>query len=426
MDSHLRASAVPAIGLILLAVAIPACSPRTEEGGGVTVRDSAGIRVVESSAPLLPPGTGWSVGREPLAEIGGNEADTTQTLHWVEGAVRLGNGQIVVANAAPPALRWYDSTGSFLHGAGRYGQGPGEFDGGEGSIAIYAMWRLPGDSIGTWEHSRRRMQVFDPRGEYARSVVIELPPGMPERAYPQISGRIAGGFVAYLLDERTADGPLGVVRRDSAAFLLYTSEGRFAKRIGRLPALTRYISEMRSPRGETFRVAVPPPFAVSFAAWPHGDRFYYGNTERYEVAMYDSSGALRMLIRRPASRRPITPQVIEQFRQSRLATVGSDPARLRQFEEDFRAVPFPDSMPAYRSFRVDREGMLWVREYQAPGAPSLAWSVFDAEGRWVTDVTVPGSWQILDIGRDFILTLETNELDVQRVRMYRLTRDAPG
>jgi hypothetical protein len=70
--------------------------------------------------------------------------------------------------------------------------------------------------------------------------------------------------------------------------------------------------------------------------------------------------------------------------------------------------------------------MLWVQEYQPRGAPSVTWSVFDPDGRWITEVTVPGSWEILDIGRDYLLTRETNELDVERVRMYRLTRDPPG
>jgi hypothetical protein len=420
-----RGASAAAVQAILAFVVPAACSSVSHPAGEPVVRDSAGIRIIESSAPMLPPEKRWSVGSEPLVEIGANEADSMQILNQVEAAIRLGDGGIVVANSAPPALRWYDQNGAFLLGAGRYGQGPGEFDGGEGTIWIHSLWLLSGDSIATWEHSRRRMQVFDPQGRYVRSVVIDLPPGMHRLAYPQMAGRMAGRFVAFLLDERTAEGALGSLRRDSVAFILYTSEGRFAKRIDRLPGFTRYIGEIPDRMGRKLRTVLSPPFAPSFAAWPQGDRFFYGDTERGEVAVYDTTGTLRQLVRRQGPRRAVTPEMIEQFRKSRLATVGTDPARLRQFEEQFRAVPFPDTLPAYRSFRVDRSGMLWVQEYQPRGAPSVTWSVFDPDGRWTTDVTVPGSWEILDIGRDYLLTRETNELDVERVRMYRLTRNPP-
>ena len=42
-------------------------------------------------------------------------------------ALRLPNGQIVIANSGSNELRYYDSAGVFLYAVGREGFGPGEF-----------------------------------------------------------------------------------------------------------------------------------------------------------------------------------------------------------------------------------------------------------------------------------------------------------
>jgi hypothetical protein len=378
---------------------------------------------VESAEPLLAAGAAWSISTTPGVEIGVTDGDSTQTLDGVEGALRLSDGRIVIANGANPILRWYDPRGTYLHGTGRYGQGPGEFDGGEGAAWIYALWALPGDSIATWEHSRRKMQVFDPQGQYKRAVTIDLPPNMPPAAYPQASGPIAGGLIAILHPEReeVPGDPLGVVRRDSAAFLRYSGDGKFARELARLPGYVQYLGEFQN-RGRAVRAVMRPPFSASFVASPNGDRFYYGDTERYEIAVYDTSGTVRTLIRRPGSRRPVTPRLIDQHRQRQLGLAGNDPVRRRDTERHLEATPFPDSLPAYRRLRIDREGMMWVQEYDLPGATSVSWSVFASDGRWITDVAVPVKWRIVDIGRDYILTVESDELGVERVRMYALTR----
>ncbi len=400
-----------------------ACSSDASQVSPNNSRDSAGIRIIESSAPIVTTSGAWTISPTPVIEIGANELDSTQTLDRVEGAVRLSDGNIVISNGAAPALRWYDTKGAFVQGAGRFGQGPGEFDSGEGGIWIYAVWALPGDSVATWEHSRRRMQVFDPKGRYVRAVVIDLPPNMPPAAYPQISGRTTDGLLAMLLDERVEDGPLGVVKRDSAAFLRYTADGKFARQLVRLPGFVHYTAEIKRPgMSQPFRAALSPPFSPVLATWPDGDQFYYSDSERYEIAVYDSTGVVRALIRRLGPRRAVTSEIIGQYRQTRLAAAGDNPERRRDTEEMLKTLPFPDSLPALRRLRVDREGMLWVQEYSLPGKTSVLWSVFDKEGRWLTDVSIPTAWQIQDIGRDYIITIETTELDVERVRMYSLMR----
>jgi hypothetical protein len=54
----------------------------------------------------------------------------------------------------------------------------------------------------------------------------------------------------------------------------------------------------------------------------------------------------------------------------------------------------------------------------------VTWYVFDRAGRWLSSVTVPRAWQIQDIGKDYVLVLVTNEMDVEVVQMYGLNRGA--
>lgn len=421
-----RMIALRSLLLASLAGASWSCGSPERDEPAMQVRDSAGIRIVESSAPQASADSGWTVSAEPVLELGSKEADPGQRFHYVEVARRLSDGRIVVAQSAPPALRWFDTTGTLVASAGRQGPGPGEFDNGEGGIGIHEMWKLPGDSIGTFEHYRRRLQVFDPAGRYVRSVVLELPSGLKRSTYPQLGARLdVGGFVQFVLESRREDCTLTTQWRDSATFLRFTEDGRFAGEISRLPAFPEYCGERSSRTGGTLRYPQRPPFPVTFAVAAHGDRFYYANTERYEIVAYDTNGSIRSLIRRTGPRRPVTEAMLDEYKRARMARARDIPIEVRIAEQELGTMPVPDSLPAFRTFRVDSEGYLWVQEYALPEAKSITWSVFSPDGRWASDVVLPSSWTIVDLGRDYILTVETNEDDVEMVRMYRLYRSQP-
>lgn len=108
-----------------------------------------------------------------------------------------------------------------------------------------------------------------------------------------------------------------------------------------------------------------------------------------------------------------------------MAGAPADPAVRREWQEILNSVPYPDSFPAYRRMRVDRIGMIWVEDYTPPGADSSSWSIFDAEGRWVSELTVPADWLIMDWGEDYLLVHVRDELDVERVQKHKLNRRIP-
>lgn len=317
-------------------------------------------------------------------------------------------------------LRWFDREGKYVQGAGRTGGGPGEFQGLEGGAgSIYAVWPVGPDSVATWEHAPRRMQVFDAQGHYARTVTLVLPSDPLTRSYPQIVGSLGeGGFIAFLAPHNEPRNTAGTWR-DTMPYAWWSKDGAYAGSFARLPGFEYFTSEFMGRRG-----LGRPPFSRPPAAWTDNNRLYYGSADRFEIAVYEPPGALRMLIRRDAPRRPLTDAAIAAHKEERMREAPQDPALRRAWETSLEDSPHPDSLPAYRRIRVDRVGALWVQAYDMPGEQHVTWYVFDRAGRWLSSVIVPRAWQIQDIGKDYVLVLVTNEMDVEVVQMYGLNRGA--
>jgi hypothetical protein len=107
--------------LLTLGVAaflVAACSPdQSERAATAHVRDSAGIRIVENPTSGAE-GERWWLGDGPVVDIGRvGGADTSTLLYQVEGATRLSDGRLVVANRSSNELRYYDARGQHLFSA---------------------------------------------------------------------------------------------------------------------------------------------------------------------------------------------------------------------------------------------------------------------------------------------------------------------
>ena len=99
---------------------------------------------------------------------------------------------------------------------------------------------------------------------------------------------------------------------------------------------------------------------------------------------------------------------------------------------------FPDSMPRFHRFMVDRVGNLWVPRYEPIwSTEDRDWRVYDSEGVWLTTVTMPFElladcerrrekdtclMSVLEIGEDYMLIDHRDDLGVTRVRKYRLIK----
>ena len=85
-------------------------------------------------------------------------------------------------------------------------------------------------------------------------------------------------------------------------------------------------------------------------------------------------------------------------------------------------MPYPDTYPAFAEVAADPDGNLWVLDYSRPGDPSRRWTVFSPGGRALGSVETPPDLRVLEIGRDYLLGVGQDELDVEHVKLYRLER----
>ena len=113
--------------------------------------------------------------------------------------------------------------------------------------------------------------------------------------------------------------------------------------------------------------------------------------------------------------------VAEAASRERTKGVASEEERARR-ERSLREAPHGSTVPFYERILGDDEGNLWVEEFTVPGEPPAGWTVFGTEGRLLGTVDLPEEFRPLHIGSDFVLGVATDDLGVERVRMYRLEK----
>lgn len=398
--------------LVPFVLAVSACTSKPAETDAVTVRDSAGVRVVENPAHAPGAGKTWTVEPAPLVDIGAGE-DAGSELHRVVTAARLANGQILVASAGTHELRFFDGAGSHLRTVGRKGEGPGEFD----ELAWAGVLR--GDSIGAWDAGSKRLSIFDARGTFARAVTFHDLPGF----FPLVHGSFAdGSLVASSGVEPGEAFAAGGAWRDTAVFLRLGLDRASMDTLGRFPGTEWFVVTKSGGRGDILIETLP--FGRRTVVAVSGERFLVGTGDRYEVAAFDPGGRLRELTRKAHRPLPVTRRDIADYRRG-LVTIGrTDEGDKRAQDELFATAPLPETMPAYAALLADPAGTLWVQETRRPGDRDAGaeWSVFDRDGGLVATVRTPAGLTVRQIGPDWILGTVRDEDDVEHVRLHRLVR----
>ncbi len=393
------------VALALAATLVVAACDEGGAGAGYTVRDSAGVAIVENTRGSWPEDDAWQVAAEPSVDIGELEGDEPYQLFQVSGAVRLTDGRIVVANGGSKELRYFDARGRYLESAGREGGGPGEFEGVGAPVALGA------DTIAVYDWNLRRISLWNPDGAFVRSFGIQFPSGSPVAVGPLEDG-------SWLFTKGFAFSPseISTVVRDTAAYFRFDQAGELIDSIGRFPSWEFFVQGSSQAAWATSL-----PFGRSFATAVAPAGFYHGITDRYEILRYATSGRLERVIRKHHQPIAVRDADVEDYKAERLEGASNDNWR-RRTERMFAEVPMPSTMPAFQTFEVDALGYLWVAEYERPAAEVQRWSVFDAEGILLGTVVTPAGLQVHQIGADFLLASWRDDLGVEHVRLYELER----
>jgi hypothetical protein len=393
--------------LCLVSAAASACGGAEERPHGAVIRDSAGVAIVESHSPQWSDGDGWSLSREPLVRIGSVEGAPEYQFSRIEGAVRLSDGRIVVADAGANEVRFFDAAGRFLTKTGRRGDAPGEYR------QIVSLGLGPGDSIWVYDFGNRRFTIIDRDGRVGHTLAL----GGVLSSVGAVGRTSDGSYVVREFWSSHVHG--GEVRlglaRDPAAVARYSADAARIDTIGLFPGREVYVG---SEDGRAVMSA--PLFARTTSVALRGDEVVVGDEERFEVGVYSVGGVLQRLIRRPGVDLRVGEDDVEREIEQRLASEPQE--RRASLRAHIEAMDHPETRPAYGQILAGAAGNLWVAAYAPYPAVPTAWWVFDREGRLLGTVQVPERLRVYQIGDDWLLGVWRDDLDVEYVQVFGISK----
>ena len=214
-----------------LAIVIPASGCEQPAGDGaaqadptVTVRDSAGIEIVENHAPEHPAGQFWTIDTEPEFVLGGSENpgelanDSAQLIWSVVGLARLPDGRVAVLSSENKQLMLFEPSGELARIVGGPGEGLGEFTRPE------RLQYLPPDTLVVWDYFLRAIDYFDSSGTLLRERTVDyarlrdLGAWGESRRIPLPDGSFLVGVMDTIADESPDDCTYLTVTSQSARF----------------------------------------------------------------------------------------------------------------------------------------------------------------------------------------------------------------
>jgi len=404
----IRCRSLPSMSLLLGLLLSTGCQDSGPRDTGFTVRDSAGIQMVESAAPAWEPGVGWTLAAEPSLEIGLLDGPEEYVFDRIGEVFLLSDGRIAASNRRTSEIRYFASDGTFLNAVGGAGEGPGEFQ-------SMRTWPGTADTLLVYDSRLARVTTLDPEGGFVTSIRIEGESGL---GFPTPFGSTSdgGSFVTNGTGGYGA-GASGLLQGNEIIFSRHSPEGEFRNVIARFQAGPQWAYTSGGRTGATYL-----PYSVGWTvyAW-EPEHVFLGLGVEPEIEVRDPDGSMVRLIRWEAERRSVGDQEIAEYREESLAYF-EDPNEKRYWEGWLKEVPFPDVLPTFDGLLVDRTGHLWVEQYQPFWKESHTWSILSPDGEWLGDMETPSALRITEIGADYILGVWKDEMDVEFVRMYALDR----
>jgi hypothetical protein len=388
--------------LSLVAIGLSACETAVP-APPVVVRDSAGLRIVESMGPVRFAAP-LSVG-PPTFSVGSVEGAAPYLLSRVVGAMQLPNGDIVVGNGATNELRFYDASGDFIRSEGREGEGPGEY------AYLRALGRCREAGFIAFDLNWQ-MNAYDEEGRFVERTTLRAPDGIsPYNVACDPEGRI----LILGWGRAAMQGPQVGFYESRDRLVLTSATGEIDTEFGewlvseRIGALT---GSRPHPAGRATVLAI------------HDGTVYAGSGERFEIATYDLDGTPRGIARGAGAPLPVTDSVKQAYLELQLER--AQPERQASIRREMAGWEWPTSLPAYTALRVDPHGIAWLRDFRLDPDEAETWRLLHPVEGYLGDVPLAAGASLLDVGADHLLVLRRDALGVESVQRLPLTRgEAP-
>lgn len=359
-----------------------------------TVRDSAGIRIVENGPRASAPVT-FRLASKPRLEVGGLEADPDLEFDHNQGYLRaalLPDGGLAVIDVW--RVHFFSANGTRRAVVGRKGAGPNEFR------YLMGICRTRGDTLVVYDSHNKRVTLLTSAGRVASAFQVE----------PNWST----GF-----DSCYADGTLHFSRMVPAAATdsvqpveLFRTRLDGSK-VGRDLSFTSRKFDMITSSGAIYTAG--------------GAHLLYVDARDNQIRLYDAQGKLARIVR---TADPILPVTNEQAEARMLGSIPRDvPAAERQQRIDLmRSRGHAASWPGYEMLQSDPAGRIWALDKFMVSGQQLAWTAFDAEGRLLGRLALsplPGEQrppQVIAFGDDAVLVRRRDSDGAAYLSLFPLER----
>lgn len=419
IDTRRTSPALAYWGALAAAIALIGCADgagdAVEGDFAGTVRDSAGIQIVDNTARgLWGADGGWST--EEVLTIGEAAGDPDYQFGQIAAVDALSDGRIAVLDAQAQEVRIYGPDGTYRETFGGPGNGPGEL-----SPQAIALFVGRGDTIVVPDMGNQRITLIPPEGE-ATSFPLRMEQGIPMGFDLSASGELISQRRTMNFQDPTAE--VG----DEDVVLSQAYDGTITDTL------------LTPPRGGTFKMTGGGPQITLFAPEPQwttlgDDRIAYASSDAYRISVYGSGGELERIVTFPHQ-----PQMITETEQGRITDLvkrlweenGVPPQAIEQMAG---SLSFAERWPAFTRMRGGPHGTLWVQRVRDMDDmtedelenwnPQLdqgdpRWDVFEADGRYGGVVELPARFTPFALEEDRIYGVFRDDFDVQYVRVYRL------
>lgn len=388
---------------------------------------------------------------EQLTRITSVGFDAAGNVYIADAEGEIGRGlRIIIAN----------TEGELVATFGRAGDGPGEWRGTGGQMAVFPQGRIVVSDPGHWAY-----HIFGPDGEFEQMIPIPLSVGQDDD--PLLRR-------ARMIEERhkviMPSGDHGILfhfpmtteevkRTVSSGRQAVSVRGAFGPR-----NVQRTLFEGDESRSEilvtgwdlpgvSYGTVFVPKFL--FASLPDGG-VAFSDSSGYVVKIGGPKGRIRRVLRRAFPSRPVTEQVIEDYRARRMEVAraeaeeirersdevgrvaaqvlaGASPRAIERYLESALDVEFYPEIPLVDDLWATWEGTLWVRRTPENGYPSEATGVgklgktpapidvITPEGRYVGTISTESGIIPAAFGPDgLVAVIEKDEMDAPVVVVRRL------
>lgn len=412
---------------LALFVVLAGCADGSNQAsapGTTTVRDSAGVRIVTSAAPLWGAGAEWTVAPEPSMTIGTDEprGDGTDILFGsIRAMVVLPSGRFAVADEHSAVVSVFDPDGEFVHRFGGRGEGPGEVGG------IWDLYGCAGDTVVV--RFRTELSFFGGDGEFIRRINSS---GAGTAWSLEAVAPDCRNFIA----SRSAAGPTPPAGQEwlLRSVLVHTDDAFVATDTVAQEVTGEGFTG--SLRGEDVYVALPwTPVDANVEL--RGEQLLEGYGRWAEFRVHSLGGGLEQLIRWHATPDEVTAADHDRYMAKRsefLARYEGSPDALFAFPSLREFPRVPTHKPFFDRFLIDDAGNIWARHFPSTGlgiqdlrpprdpAPPETWTVLDSAGVWLGPVRLPDGFAAHEVANGRVYGVHTSPLGTQTVRVCRLVR----